>query len=544
MTRTRSNAAKAPAQRRGIAGGQGSGSPSRAHAHHRALSTPSLDPVAFIETTLVNPETGHPFELTGAERLFLRHAFELTPDGRLRYPELVFSAPKKSGKTTLAALMLIYVVRVLAGRYAEAYCAANDFDQSQGRVFTAAARIVEASPLLRPDAVVTQNKIEFRSTGAVITAIANDFAGAAGANPTITCFDELWGYTAERAHRLWDEMVPPPTRNIACRLTVTYAGFEGESNLLESIYKRGLAGEQIAPDLYVAGGLLMYWTHRFTAPWQTEAWREQMREQLRPNAYLRQIENRWVSAESSFVDMDWWDACVDPEAKPLLSDHKLPVWVGVDASTKRDSTAIVCCTYDRAARKVRMVWHRVFQPSPGDPLDFEATVEATLLQLKQRFRVKEVRFDPFQMQAVSQRLVARHVPMVEFAQSVPNLTEASTNLYELIKGANLVAYPDADVRLAIQRAVAVETPRGWKISKASASHKIDVVVALGMAALGAVTEASRPAPLILSKEALARFAAVPPRDRFAGIRATLVTRDRFSRSAGMTNFSARQLGLR
>ena len=149
------------------------------------------------------------------------------------------------------------------------------------------------------------------------------------------------------------------------------------------------------------------------------------------------------------------------------------------------------------------------------------------------------------MQAVAQRLVARRVPMVEFAQSVPNLTEASTNLYELIKGANLVAYPDADVRLAIQRAVAVETPRGWKISKASASHKIDVVVALGMAALGAVQEASRRAPLILSKEALQQIAAAAPRDRFAGVRATLVARDRFSRSSsGMPNFTPRQLGYR
>jgi phage terminase large subunit-like protein len=41
------------------------------------------------------------------------------------------------------------------------------------------------------------------------------------------------------------------------------------------------------------------------------------------------------------------------------------------------------------------------------------------------------------------------------------------------------------MRLSIQRAVAVETARGWRIAKEKASHKIDVVVALGMAALGA-----------------------------------------------------------
>jgi hypothetical protein len=280
-----------------------------------------IDAVTFIETVLINPETGQPFVLTDAEKIFLRYAFALTPDGRLMYGELVFSGPKKTGKTGFAAMCLLYVIVALGGRMAEAYCAANDFEQSQGRVFQAAARIVEASPLLSGDAVVTQNKITFLATGSTITAIASDYAGAAGANPNITVFDELWGYTSERAHRLWDEMIPPPTRRIACRLTVTYAGFEGEAELLRSIYDRGIAGKQIAPDLYAAGGLLMFWTHSFTAPWQTEDWRAQMREQLRPNAYLRQIENRWVTTEDSFIPIEAWDACVTrPRARSSPSD--------------------------------------------------------------------------------------------------------------------------------------------------------------------------------------------------------------------------------
>jgi len=45
-------------------------------------------------------------------------------------------------------------------------------------------------------------------------------------------------------------------------------------------------------------------------------------------------------------------------------------------------------------RKVRLVFHRVFQPSEHAPLDFEATVEATLLDLQCRFRVRKVLFDP------------------------------------------------------------------------------------------------------------------------------------------------------
>lgn len=79
------------------------------------------DPAVFIREALINPETGAPFVLTGAERRFLLHAFELTSDGRAKYPELIFSAPKKSGKTALGAMCLLYVVVVLGGRFAEAF---------------------------------------------------------------------------------------------------------------------------------------------------------------------------------------------------------------------------------------------------------------------------------------------------------------------------------------------------------------------------------------------------------------------------------------
>jgi phage terminase large subunit-like protein len=216
------------------------------------------------------------------------------------------------------------------------------------------------------------------------------------------------------------------------------------------------------------------------------------------------IENRFVSTDSTFVDMQWFDECVDAGARPLFADRSLPVWVGVDASVKRDSTAIVCCTWDRTANKVRLIWHRVFYPSAADPIDFERTIESTLSDLMLRFRVQEVRFDPYQMQAVAQRLTTKRVPMVEFAQSVPNLTEASTNLYELIKGRNLVVYPDAELRLAVQRAIAVETTRGWRIAKEKASHKIDVIVSLAQACLAAVQGGIPHPPLVITEQHMRR----------------------------------------
>ena len=454
-----------------------------------ALSTAALerwrsDPASFIEEVLYDPETGEPFVLNDAQRAFLLLALLVDEDGRLLYQELVFAAIKKSGKTAFAALILIIVVVLLGGRFAEGVVVANDLEQAQGRVFQAARRIVEASPLLAGSAICTGSKIEFPELKSTITAISSDYAGAAGANPNIAVFDELWGFTSERSRRLWDELVPPPTRKIACRLTVTYAGFEGESELLEELYKRGLQQPLVGDSLHAGDGLLMAWHHGPIAIWQTQAWLDQMRRQLRPNAYLRLIENRFVSSESTFVDMSWFDACVTLPA-PTMADKNLPVWIGVDASVKHDSTAVVAVTIDDNNR-VRLITHRIFQPSPDRPLDFEATIQRSVLELRDRFSVRGVHYDPFQMAAVAQRLAAAGLPMKEYPQTVSNLTAMGNNLFELIQAGGIGFYPDPDIRLAISRTIAIETPRGIRLAKEKSSHKIDVVIALAMAAQSAV----------------------------------------------------------
>jgi Phage Terminase len=457
-----------------------------------ALERWRRDPASFIAEVMINPETGAPFVLLDAERRFLEHAFQIDADGRLLYSEQIYAAPKKSGKTAFAAMHVLTATLVFGGTHAEGYCVANDLEQAQGRVFAAIRNVVEASPYLRREAQITQNKITFPATGATITAIASDYAGAAGTNPTVSCFDELWGYTSERSRRLWDEMIPSPARKISCRLTVTYAGFADESVLLEELYKRGLELPQVASDLRAGDRLLFYWTHNPVAPWQTEAWLADSRRQLRPNQYLRMIENRFVTTESAFVEMTWFDACVDSSAR-MMAAAELPVYVGIDASVKHDSTAIVAVHWDRNEGKAYLVWHRIFQPSPDEPLDFEATVEKTILDLRTRFAVRKVVFDPWQMQSTAQRLRARGVAIEEFPQSSLRLTEASQNLFELIKSGNLVMYPDADIRLAVSRAVAKETSRGWRIGKDKQTHKIDVVIALGMAALIAAQQGNMPA---------------------------------------------------
>ena len=125
--------------------------------------------------------------------------------------------------------------------------------------------------------------------------------------------------------------------------------------------------------------MLFAWHTTPVAPWQDERWLAEMRRSLRPSAYARMIMNEFVSPESKFIDLSAWDACVQPSFTPVLRDKSLAVWVGVDASTKRDSTALVAVTFDRKSKCVRLVSHRIFTPTVGDPIDLSKRLDGAAM---------------------------------------------------------------------------------------------------------------------------------------------------------------------
>jgi phage terminase large subunit-like protein len=125
-------------------------------------------------------------------------------------------------------------------------------------------------------------------------------------------------------------------------------------------------------------------------------------------------------------------------------------------------------------------------------IDFSVQVEQVLRDWYRRFSLREVSYDPYQMAASSQRLMREGLPMKEYAQTVNNLTAMGENLFQLIKGRNLLVYPDEAIRTAVSRAIAVEGARGWKIAKDKQSHRIDIVIAMGMAALACLKGQAKP----------------------------------------------------
>ena len=409
---------------------------------------------------------------------------------------LAISNIKKTGKTFLDAILLGWRWLVLPGEH---FAIGNDLDQSAGRQFQQIAEMVKRNEYLKRNVKVSRKELTFTPTGSVITALAVDAAGNAGANHLTASHTEAWGIIYEAGIRAFEELSLPPGRFYglpALRVCDSYAGFEGESDTWHKIIDRGLAGDRISDDwpIFKAGGLLLFHMQGEEAqdrcfrgtPEEAEQYYTDQRVDLRDGTYLRLHKNIRATGEEQFIPLEFWDACTDPDHRPILPTYERRLYIGVDASVKHDNAAVVAVYHDTELDKVVLAAHRIWKPSAREPLDLDGTIGDYLRDLGKKYSIAKVKYDPFQMHDLSTRLQSEGLPMVEFPQSSPNLTRMGQNLYELIKGGNLLLYPDIEMRLSASHAIAIQSSRGWRIAKEKTSHKIDVIVALAMASLAAI----------------------------------------------------------
>jgi phage terminase large subunit-like protein len=446
-----------------------------------------MNVIQFADDNVKLNEKGKPWSWSKYQRDVLTLAYAR------HYSIRLWSEVKKSGKTFLAAIIAIW--EAVTNADTEIVCCANDEEQALSRVFQTVCQLIKYNPELSASAKVLANEIRF-TNGSIIKAVSSDYRGQAGGRQRLTIFDEIWAFDLERMTRLFEEMTPPPTEPGAYLLIVSYAGFTGEGELLQSLYQRGLKGQRIHKsfECYRAQGLFMFWSHKRRQPWQRgiegrEYYAEQQRI-LRPNTFERLHNNNWVSSESVFILPAQWDACVDESRSPLLSRGVL--YLGIDIGIKSDNAAVVGVGWDGMEKKIFLATHKVWRPTRQDPVNLR-DIEDYILELRKRHRVVKIFADPYQAMQMIQSLQKKMGVTVvnEFPQTVSNTTIMGEELYSLIKGKNIIAYPDSDIRTHVLNAVGIETPRGFRIAKEKTSKKIDLAVALAMAICAAL-QAGKP----------------------------------------------------
>lgn len=470
----------------------------------------------FAASRFYIPETGDTIKLAPHQHTILTTALDPAND----FTTIVYSTIKKSGKTAVAGLAGRYLAEY-SGPKSEIYFIANDKEQAKDRAYEAAKTSIELAPgydkrrrELPGYWTIREKEATHEASGSVMRAIASDYEGAAGGNPTATFWTELWAFTLERFKRLWDELTPVPTRKRSIRFVETYAGFEDESELLLNLYKLGMQGKRLThddidwpfpdqPPIWVNKNarMFMYWDSEVIArrmPWQLgergAAYYAEQKATLRSEAFDRFHLNRWVSSKQEFIQVSWWRACKLDTPLPTPT-RGLPIVMGVDASVSGDCTAVVGVSRhpdptladEHTVLRFAYVWH----PPTNGTINYD-DVKQKIKDLCKEFNIVQVAYDSYQLHDMMSSLFRDEVAWCKsFSQAAPR-EKADKRLYDMILGRrlhhnnefdeqfvkNCAAYVGAKLVSGDKSGRKVETMR---IVKKGNDTPVDPMVALSMA---------------------------------------------------------------
>lgn len=429
------------------------------------------DSIDWMSNNFIDPVTLKLVRWAEHQERIIREALKVDYYGRSFYDLVIWSEPKKSGKTTAAGAVGAYVANCIEAPN-EVSCVANDKEQSAARIFAAMVPTLESLNWRLPPS--TKGRLDdpeaHGPNGTRIHAITTNAGKEAGGNQGISLWSELWAYKGERLMRLWEEMTPPPTRKFSMRWVESYAGFKNENILFQSLYlsifkkfeepnekfelQDGV--EQIWPDLPVfrKGRMLVYWSHDHHMPWQTETYYMSQAAIMRPNAYKRLHQNYWVSSDESFIEDSMWEMSV----RGVVIPEEKGSTFALDGSVNGDLTALVGSK--RHGDMVHTSYCKHWTPTvPNDEgvleIDYDA-VEKEILALKARkILAQPLWYDPFQCSYLAQRLRKKGVKCKEFPQGQLR-GKADTFLYKAYNENFILNVPYSMLKTHILAASAVK----------------------------------------------------------------------------------------
>lgn len=424
---------------------------------------PPPDPVEWIKYNFVDPITGKYMVLLEYQERILRKALTMDSKGYNKYDTVIWSQPKKSGKTTTAAAVGAYVANCIEPPN-EISCLANDQEQSAGRIFGNMLLSLEKLGWTVPVSAkgMYRDPIAYGDNGTVVKAITTNYKKEAGGNQGLSLWSELWAYEGERLSKLWEEMTPPPTRKFRMRWIETYAGFIGQSLLLQDLYlsiftdfeKEGKETPlqpgvtKVWDDLPVyelAGHILVFWDHEHRMPWQVDSYYSDQKDTMRSSAYRRLHGNYWVQSSEKFLTYEMWSRSVRHEIKKSRAIYAL------DASKNGASTALVGCV--RRGDSVYTTDVDIWLVDPGKETDFKLIEDTIYYKFKKGLIHPPLWYDPYQCVKLAQDLRRKGVPCEEFKQQQDRI-KADTSLYKLYKEGKIINPDNSLLKTQVQGAVA------------------------------------------------------------------------------------------
>jgi len=365
----------------------------------------------------------HPYQVPITRQIF----GEVKSTGLRRYRTIFIEVPRKNGKSTWSAGLALKLLCADREPGAQIFSAAADRKQA-GIVFSEAAKMVRASPLLQSRLVVTnsQKNIAYPKAASFYRVVSSDAGRQHGLNPHGVIFDEVH---TQKNHDLWVAM----NSGFGARLqpliiAITTAGVPDESPLWWDLHEKarqireGIIEDPSFLSVHFGadpnddfedpavwakanpglGTIISPETFRddyVTAKTTPRIWNEWLRYNL--NVPTQQYD-RWL-------DMNRW-----PEMQERYSEddlNGLECVAGLDLSSRLDITALALLFRlpDGRIRSLYRFWlperaikleHRGWlsdgwlKTTPGDSIDYEY-VRGEINQLSKRYRIKCINYDTF-----------------------------------------------------------------------------------------------------------------------------------------------------
>ena len=477
----------------------------------------------FIQTYCTHVSgclSGQPLLLQEWQISVLRQAFgQMTRDGRRRYRYVWIEAPRKSGKSTLAAAILLYMLLVDKEKGAEGYVAASS--SSQALVcFNIAKRMIynnddmlNVCKLKTRELLYKDNSIQLAygnsinvSSRNVSFAVLDDLQ----ANFPVHLYEELLLASASREQPIFFFLSAAGRKDnsLACKLH-DYASSISKGEVLDSTWLVRIFGADDKDDwsdpnvwARVHPGLNLTISEHFV--------RERCLRALRYPSYVddfrRSYLNVWIDNFSQWIDMNLWDTCefsVDPMA---LKGRNCKI--GIDLSSSTDLTAIsvvfpemdggfsvlayAFCpripkvSFGCGADVVRNEYYKWSEEghlnvTEGNIVDYHAVYDK-VLELCQKFRVEEIAYDRWGATMLINRLVDEGISCVPVNQDAETLTASVEELERVINNKTLRHDGNPVLRWCASNVVMRSGKNGLlRPSKRRSPERIDLIVALLLA---------------------------------------------------------------
>jgi phage terminase large subunit-like protein len=377
-------------------------------------------------------------------------------DGLRRFREIYGEIPRKNAKSTLAAIIGLYMFTQDGEGGAEVYSGATTEKQAW-EVFRP-ARLMS----MRVPGFSGHYGVEVNAKNLNVLASGSRFEPVIGnpgdgASPHCAIIDE---YHEHKTSDLYDTMVTGMgARTQPMRVVITTAG----TNLAGPCYgKRNEAVKVLGGEFENEELFAIIYTIDEDDDWEDFAtWkkanpnfgvsvfedflrarhREAIQNANRQNIIRCKHLNQWMNANTAWMNMVAYRKCAD--TKMTLDDFKgQRCFVGVDLASKTDLAALEI-TFDVDGHIYRFgryylpeetvqlpqnqhyqAWEveGVLTVTPGAIIDFEY-IEEDLKWLRDNFEISEVAYDPFQATQFATRMMSEGFPMIEVGATVRNFSE-------------------------------------------------------------------------------------------------------------------------